>query len=221
MLAESELEGSGISCRNLIECSDRFAEDYDTLAGQSEWFGGDALFGMMFEYVRPGDRLIDLGIGTGLGSQPFHCAGLKISGIDISKPMLSKCRVKGISSDLRLHDLRRPLPFADREFDHAIAVGVFHFIEDVGILVKETSRIIKLGGIFGYTTISPEDESKDVSEQRIHGFLIYQHSHRLMNSLLGQIGFQVLKTTRFTYYSDPSKSVQVTSRTYVARYVGS
>ena len=220
VLAESGLEGSGISCKTLIDYCDQFAEDYDTLARQSEWFGGDALFGMMFEYVRPGDRLIDLGIGTGLGSQLFHRAGLKISGIDISEPMLAKCKAKGISSDLRVHDLKRPLPFRDREFNHAVAVGVFHFIEDVGIPVGETSRVIKPGGIFGFTAFSPEDESKDVSKQRIHGFSIYQHSHRFMDSLLCKSGFEVLKTTRFTYYSDPSKSVQVTNRIYVTRYVG-
>jgi predicted TPR repeat methyltransferase len=205
---------------NLVEYSDQFADEYDGLARDSEAFGGDALFGMMFEYIHPGDRLIDMGIGTGLGSQQFHRAGLEISGIDISGPMLEKCRAKGISSDLRVHDLRRPLPFADREFDHAVAVGVLHFIEDVDPVVSETSRVIRRGGIFGYTTFCPEDESKDVSEQRIHGFLVYRHSNRLMESLMKRHGFRLLKTTRLKYYSDPSRSVEVTNRISVVRYAG-
>ena len=206
--------------KNLVEYSNQFADEYDALARDCEWFGGDALFGMMFEYIRPGDRLIDLGIGTGLGSQLFYRAGLKVAGIDISRPMLEKCGAKGISRDLRVQDLSQPLSFGDDEFDHAVAVGVLHFIEDIGPLVRETSRVIKRGGIFGYTTFCPEDESKDVSEQWVHGFLIYRHSNRLIESLMKQHGFQVLKTTRFTYYSDPSKSMQVTNRIFVVRYAG-
>ena len=212
---------TGVPPQNLVEYSDQFAGDYDALARDSEWFGGDALFGMMFEYIRAGDRLLDLGIGTGLAAQPFHRAGLEISGIDISEPMLTKCRAKRISSDLRLHDLRQPLPFRDREFDHVIAVGVFHFIDDAGMLVRETSRVIKPGGVFGYTTFCPEDESKDVSLRWIHGFPIYQHSRSLMDSLMGETRFHVVKTTRFTYYSDPSKRLQVTNRIFVVRRTGS
>jgi predicted TPR repeat methyltransferase len=208
---------SWMSDKNLVEHCHRFAEDYDAQARESEWFGGDALFGMMFEYIRKGDRLLDLGIGTGLAAQPFHRAGLRISGIDISQAMLAKCRAKRISSDLRLRDLRQPLPFGDREFDHVIAVGVLHFIEDAGMLVRETSRVIKPDGVFGYTALCPEDESKDVSLQWIQGFPVYQHSRSLMDLLMSMNGFHVLKTARFTHYSDPSKRVQVASRLYVAR----
>lgn len=207
--------------KDLIEYSNRFAGEYDTMARDSEAFGGDALFGMMFEYVHPGDRLVDLGIGTGLSSQPFHRAGLKISGADISEPMLAKCRAKGISSDLRMVDLTGQLPYGDREFDHAIAVGVFHFIEDLEPLVTEVSRVLREHGTFGCTTFCPEDESRCLSEKRVHGFTVYQHSRRLMESLLEKHGFQTLKTTRFTYYSDPSKSMQVTNRVHVVRCLGS
>ncbi|HXK36896.1 MAG TPA: class I SAM-dependent methyltransferase, partial [Candidatus Paceibacterota bacterium] len=163
----------------------------------------------------------DLGIGTGLASQPFYRAGLRITGIDISEPMLDRCRTKGFASDLRVQDLRETLPFGDREFNHAVAVGVFHFIEDLGPLLQETSRVLVAGGIFGYTTFCPEDESKDISEQQVHGFPVYQHSNRFVESLTGRHGFRMLKTTRFTYYSDPSKSLQVTNRIYVVRKLGS
>jgi len=174
---------------------------------------------MMFEYVRAGDHLLDLGIGTGLSSQPFHRAGLKISGIDISEEMLARCRAKNISSDLRVQDMRESLPFRNRELNHAIAVGAFHFLKDIESSVREVSRVLKPDGIFGFTTACPDDESTSVSEQPVHGFTIYQHSLRLIESLMANHGFQVLKTTRFTYYSDPSKEIQITNRIFVVRNI--
>ena len=202
--------------KKLVHYCNEFADQYDVLARDCECFGGDALFGMMYEYIRPGDRLLDLGIGTGLASQPFYRAGLRITGIDVSEPMLDRCKAKGIASDLRVQDLRGALPFGDREFNHAIAVGVFHFIADLEPLLQESSRVLVPGGIFGFTTFCSEDESKDILQQQIHGFTVYQHSNRLVQSLMGRHRFQMLKTTRFTCYSDPSKSLQVTNRIYVA-----
>jgi predicted TPR repeat methyltransferase len=204
-----------VNSSDLLDYSNQFADDYDRLARESEWFGGDALFGMMYQYIGAGEQLIDLGIGTGLGAQPFHRAGLKVYGLDISRPMLKQCEAKEITGDLRVHDLRESLPYGDCEFDHAIAVGVFHFIKELGPLIQEASRVIRPGGIFGCTSFCPEDESRDVSEERVHGFTIYQHSHRFVVSVMQEQGFQVLKTTRFTYYSDPSRSVQITNRIYV------
>jgi predicted TPR repeat methyltransferase len=53
------------------------------------------VFGMAFEYVAPGERLPDLGIGTGLSSAPFRKAGPEIRGLDGSEEMLAACRRKG------------------------------------------------------------------------------------------------------------------------------
>jgi predicted TPR repeat methyltransferase len=203
--------------RDLIAYSNQFAHDYDGLARQSEWFGGDALFGMMYEYLRPGVGLLDMGIGTGLASRLFHRAGLKVTGIDLSEPMLEKCRAKGIAIELRVGDLREPLPFGDCRFHHAIAVGVFHFIKEVEPLIQEASRVLRQGGMFGCTTFCPEDESRDLSEKQVEGFTVYQHSDRHIQTILKEEGFSIVKTTRFSYYSDPSKGHEVTNRIYVAR----
>jgi ubiquinone/menaquinone biosynthesis C-methylase UbiE len=53
-----------------------------------EWHGHEALFGMMFEYVLPGQPILDIGIGTGLIAALFKKAGLEVYGIDISGEML-------------------------------------------------------------------------------------------------------------------------------------
>jgi len=71
---------------------DRYADDYDSLAMQYEYHTNEIIFGMVFEYVNSGDKLLDLGIGTGLSSILFQKAGLDIYGLDISEKMLKICK---------------------------------------------------------------------------------------------------------------------------------
>jgi len=47
------------------QAHDESAADYDRLARKYRWFGPEALFGLCFEYVQPGERLLAIGIGTG------------------------------------------------------------------------------------------------------------------------------------------------------------
>jgi len=54
-----------------IRAHDEHASDYDREARETWWFGPKVLFGLCFEYVSPHERLLDIGIGTGLGSMPF------------------------------------------------------------------------------------------------------------------------------------------------------
>ncbi len=41
---------------------------YDQEAKATGWLGPEITFGLTYTYVNAGDRLLDLGIGTGLGS---------------------------------------------------------------------------------------------------------------------------------------------------------
>lgn len=48
------------------------------------------LHGMLTEHLKPRQRLLDLGIGTGLSALPFRQAGLEVNGIDGSEEMLKR-----------------------------------------------------------------------------------------------------------------------------------
>ena len=52
--------------------------DYDFQARQNHWHP-EVLFGLCYEYLHSGDRLLDIGIGTGLGAEPFARAGFQFS----------------------------------------------------------------------------------------------------------------------------------------------
>ena len=48
------------------------ADTYDREAVESQWHGPDVLFGKMYSQIEAGQSVLDLGIGTGLGSLPFY-----------------------------------------------------------------------------------------------------------------------------------------------------
>jgi len=74
--------------------AEQYADVYDEKSVESGWYGPAVLFGLMYAHVHPGQALLDLGIGTGLGSELFHKAGLRITGIDESVSMLAQCKRK-------------------------------------------------------------------------------------------------------------------------------
>jgi hypothetical protein len=53
------------------------AFEYDRQARETNWLGPEVVFGLVYEYVKPGETLLDLGIGSGLSSIRFHQAGLQ------------------------------------------------------------------------------------------------------------------------------------------------
>lgn len=114
-----------------IEAHREEAQEYDRQAREWGW-NPEVFFGMMWKYVQPGESLLDIGIGTGLCSQAFHKAGLRILGFDGAEEMLQICRSKNIAEELRVHDITdMPWPYADNTFDHVLAAGVFHFFGDL------------------------------------------------------------------------------------------
>jgi len=120
---------------------------YDEEAQATGWHGPAVVFGLAFRYTKPGQTLIDIGIGTGLGSALFHKAGLNVTGMDISEEMLGACRKKGFAARLVHHDLTvSPYLFGDASCDHAVSTGVFQFFESLDPVFGEVSRILRGGG---------------------------------------------------------------------------
>ena len=116
------------------------ARDYDRKAEQYDWRGPEVIFGLSYAFVEPGQSVLDLGIGTGLGSFLFHKAGLRVHGMDHSRPMLEACRSKGFATDLTVHDLTAvPYPFDTASLDHAVCLGVLNFFDD---LIPITSDLV-------------------------------------------------------------------------------
>ena len=96
-----------------------------------------------------------LDIGTGPGLIPIRLAarspGLRLTGVDLSEPMLQKARnaaeEAGVADrvDFRLGDAKS-LPFSEQSFDLVLCNSLLHHLPAPLALFNEISRVAKPGG---------------------------------------------------------------------------
>ena len=181
---------------------DQFAADYDQLVSAYGWWGHEALFGLCFEYIRAGERLLDVGIGSGLASALFARAGLQVSGFDSSSPMLELCRAKAIAVDLRRHDVTtRPWPYPAASFDHVMICGVLHFVADLEPVFAEVARVLEMGGICAFTTKVPPPGTQELHQETIQGVQVVSHDRSLVEDVIAHHGFIAHKWLRLAAVS--------------------
>ena len=176
---------------------DAYASEYDEQMRAYECYLADALFGLCFEHLRPGENLFDLGIGSGLSAIPFAKAELSVYGMDFSPAMLELCRAKDIAVELKQHDLlQTPWPYPASQFDHLVCCGVLHFISDLDAIFSEAKRVMRNNGIFAFTTKVPatsHPEHHKYDHQTVGTFDIFAHHTEYLQNVLEHTHFKPLK----------------------------
>lgn len=91
-------------------------------------------------YIRPGDRVLDVGFGLGYGLEIMIAAGGKLSGIDIDCKAVNNAQqlVKEYSSieEIREYD-GKTIPYPDKSFDIVTCIDVIEHVPDyLGLLVE-------------------------------------------------------------------------------------
>lgn len=100
--------------------------------------------------IKPADRVLDLGIGTGV-SLNYYPRGARIIGIDLSSGMLRECLKKiqqrrhNNTNTVLVRTNALQLPFADDSFDHVFISHVISVVSDPYRLVQEAQRVARPG----------------------------------------------------------------------------
>lgn len=90
-------------------------------------------------------RVLEVGGGEGeLAVRIKNELGVEVVGIDQSEAMVAEQRAKGI--DARVGDVQQ-LPFADGEFDVAVAAWMLYHVPDLDRGLAELARVLKPGGM--------------------------------------------------------------------------
>ena len=92
--------------------------------------------------VKPSERILDIGGGTGRISQIFSC-GYMVVVYDLSIGMLQQARRKGL---ITCRGLAEYLPFTAGSFDRALIVDAFHHFRDHDATAQEALRVLRPGG---------------------------------------------------------------------------
>lgn len=126
----------------------RYAAVYDAVFGPVLQPGRRAV--MQALRLRPGDRVLEVGVGTGL-SLPLYPRDVKITGIDVSHEMLEKARTRvarrhlaNVEALLEMDAENMSLP--DASFDKVVAMYVVSVVERPAKLLEELHRVCKPDG---------------------------------------------------------------------------
>jgi phosphatidylethanolamine/phosphatidyl-N-methylethanolamine N-methyltransferase len=126
----------------------RYAAVYDAVFGPVLQPGRKAVLQAL--RLRPGDRVLEVGVGTGL-SLPLYPREVSITGIDVSSEMLDKARrrvarqrLANVEALLEM-DAER-MSFADASFDKVVAMYVVSVVERPDRLLAELHRVCRPHG---------------------------------------------------------------------------
>jgi SAM-dependent methyltransferase len=158
--------------------------------GRHRWITG--LLGAL-----PGDRVVDLGCGTGASLvHLLPVAGLAV-GVDASAAVLRQAAEAltppaGAARVLLVQaDLKDPLPFPDAAFDRVLSQNVLEFMPDPARLAAEARRVLRPGGrlVLGHSdfdTLVFASEDLELTRRLVHAYCDAQQPW--MDAVDGTIG---------------------------------
>jgi ubiquinone/menaquinone biosynthesis C-methylase UbiE len=131
--------------------------DFDLIADSYDsWYAGRR--GAMYDrlekkaiirYLPPhakGEKLLEVGCGTGHWSRFFSEYGFEVTGVDVSQRMIDIAKSKNVSdASFQVAD-SHSLPFADETFDITASVTTLEFVRDAEVVLREMVRCTRKSG---------------------------------------------------------------------------
>jgi len=106
-------------------------------------------------WPEPGERILDIGTGTGWAARLLARRGARVTGIDIAPGMLGAAEALAEGIEPRPRFVRAPaerLPFEDDSFDGVISTYGVIFSADPPAAIREMARVLRPGGRLALAT---------------------------------------------------------------------
>ncbi|WP_298554563.1 class I SAM-dependent methyltransferase [uncultured Algibacter sp.] len=201
---------------------DKLAESYDLLtkSGPNVWTPPKLIESEVFNLISKNSKIIDIGIGTGQAIEKVYQTRTfsSITGVDISKKMISICKEKFDGIDLIKIDSLSDLKKIKNAYDLVICSGTFEFFENAEIFFEQCHRLLNKSGylIFTYEPIilfhliQKDEISNNISgnsEFQVDGFFTKRYKPSTINKLLSSNKFNVLKDEEFISYKKNDSNI--------------
>ena len=116
-------------------------------------------FGRESKASRPLDglRLLDLGCGGGLISEPMTRLGAQVVGADMTPVNIEIAKSHAASQSLNIdyrHVSAESLVEAEESFDVVLALEIIEHVADVDLFIDQCCRLVRPGGVLIFSTIN-------------------------------------------------------------------
>ena len=194
--------GRGLETHGVAEAYGRWAPVYDLVFGRVFSRGRKAAIAAA-EQV--GGRVLEVGVGTGL-SLPQYRRDTRLTGVDISRPMLEKARERvarlGLANveELAVMDAEH-LAYPDGYFDVVVAQYVVTAVPDPEAALDEFARVVRPGGAIVLT-------SRIGAEHGLRGFV-----EKALSPLVNRLGWRSeFAWSRYVRWADEAGGVEIVER---------
>src|SRR5436305_5344127 len=113
-----------------------------------------------FAGVRPNQKVLDVGCGTGVVAITGRRAGAVVTGFDLTPELLAVAKENAAIAELDDFTWKQgdveSLPFRDGEFDVVLSQFAHIFAPRPEVAIKEMLRVLKPGGRIAFNTWPPE-----------------------------------------------------------------
>tara|TARA_B100001989_G_scaffold135628_1_gene96062 strand:- start:12 stop:737 length:726 start_codon:yes stop_codon:yes gene_type:complete len=101
-------------------------------------------------------KILDIGCGGGLISEPMARLGAKVTGIDASEKNIQVARIHSKESNLEINYLNSsPEKLKEREeFDIILNLEIVEHVEDVELYINSCSKLLKKNGLMFTATLN-------------------------------------------------------------------
>ena len=104
---------------------------------------------------RAGERILDIGTGTGLAARRLSALGARVTGIDLGAELIDAARKLGPGVDFQVGDAEQ-LSFEDGSFDAAISTFGIMFVNRPEAAAAEIARVCRRGGRIALVSWLPD-----------------------------------------------------------------
>lgn len=198
MVADPKHGSDPSRTRQQAEAFDQIGARYDEAFPHKE--GQLAATDWVVEHLVAGDRVLDVGCGTGVPTaERLTVAGMAVTGIDISEEMLRLARANVPDAEFRQQDLLDLAP-SEGPFDGIVAFFALLMLRraDIGAALSQLHGLLRVDGVLALSMVEADLDDVPIpflgSEIRVSGMLRDD-----LRTALAEAGFVVDEMPVFSY----------------------
>lgn len=137
-----------------------------------------------------GNKVLDVGAGTGRLSVGLANAGAEVTALDVSEEMLKVLQKKNLRIKIVVGEAEN-LPFSDNYFDVVTAVFLIVHLKDPGRFFDEVYRVLKPGGKFLVTNINQKEPPEVATKEGVIKIESFYHRPEDVVEQLNNLAFVI------------------------------